>query len=283
MTPAPLQATLHAMHARLPGPDGQRFAEAFRHGSMSVELYAPQGHDPQQPHLQDELYVVASGHGTFLRDQERIAFQAGDVLFVPAGMLHRFEQFSDDFQTWVIFWGPRGGEAVGQHLDYTLRPAQPHEAPQLETLLRQYGPNPWNYLPDEGVRQHFAELAAGQAEALLACTPEGEVAGFVTWLSRHPDAERRAREPHSAYIGEALVLPAHAGKGLGGALLRAVRDRLLAAGQGPLYIERHEENAASAGMMRQAGFVPLLTFDDPVRRRHGSKRTTECVYPAPDA
>lgn len=283
MTPPPLQATLNAMQARIPGLDGQRFAEALRHGSMSVELYAPQGHDPQQPHRQDELYVVVSGHGTFLRDQERIPFQAGDVLFVPAGMLHRFEQFSDDFQTWVIFWGPRGGEAMSQYLEYTLRPAQPAEASLMEALLRQHGPNPWNYLPDDGVRQHFADLAEGRAEALLASTSAGEIAGFVTWLPRHPDPERLAREPNSSYIGEALVLPAHAGKGLGGVLLRAVRDRLLAAGKSPLYIERHEENAASAGMMRQGGFVPLRTFDDPVRRSHGSQRTTECVYPAPDA
>jgi len=32
------------------------------------------------------------------------------VLFVPARVEHRFEEFSDDFATWVIFWGPKGGE-----------------------------------------------------------------------------------------------------------------------------------------------------------------------------
>jgi hypothetical protein len=30
--------------------------------------------------------------------------------FVAAGVPHRFESFSDDFATWVVFWGPRGGE-----------------------------------------------------------------------------------------------------------------------------------------------------------------------------
>lgn len=34
----------------------------------------------------------------------------GDLLFVPAGVVHRFEEFTDDFATWVMFYGPEGGE-----------------------------------------------------------------------------------------------------------------------------------------------------------------------------
>jgi hypothetical protein len=34
----------------------------------------------------------------------------GELLFVPAGVVHRFEDFSDDFATWVMFYGPEGGE-----------------------------------------------------------------------------------------------------------------------------------------------------------------------------
>ena len=41
---------------------------------------------------------------------QRIAFGPGDVLFVGAKVEHRFEDFSDDFATWVVFYGPRGGE-----------------------------------------------------------------------------------------------------------------------------------------------------------------------------
>ena len=82
----------------------------FSHGTMTVKYYAPQQVDPQTPHKQDELYVVASGTGTFVRDDERVRFITGDVLFAPAGIVHRFENFSDDFATWVIFYGPDGGE-----------------------------------------------------------------------------------------------------------------------------------------------------------------------------
>ena len=52
----------------------------------------------------------------------------------------------------------------------------------------------------------------------------------------------------------------------------------LAAARGlhAVYIDRHEENAASAGMMRKAGFTVIDTFDEPAKRPHGSGRTTVC-------
>lgn len=81
------------------------FTTMMQHGSMKVEYYAPLGNDPQTPHSQDELYIISSGEAKFLRDGERVACKKGDVLFVPARMEHRFENFSDDFSTWVIFYG----------------------------------------------------------------------------------------------------------------------------------------------------------------------------------
>ena len=95
---------------QLPGPNGERFAALMAHGSMRTELYAPRGQDPQQPHAQDELYFIQCGQGDFVQGDTRLRFQAGDAFFVPAGQVHRFEHFSDDFVTWVVFWGPPGGE-----------------------------------------------------------------------------------------------------------------------------------------------------------------------------
>jgi mannose-6-phosphate isomerase-like protein (cupin superfamily) len=86
------------------------FVKIMEHGSMSVEIYKPHQVDKQTPHLQDELYVVISGSGEFLNGSDRAPFSAGDILFVPAGIEHRFENFTDDFATWVIFYGPEGGE-----------------------------------------------------------------------------------------------------------------------------------------------------------------------------
>jgi mannose-6-phosphate isomerase-like protein (cupin superfamily) len=99
--------------ARLPGPGGERYVELFRHGSLTIELYAPRGYDPQGPHSRDEVYAVAQGRGWFRNGDERHRFAPGDVLFVPAGQVHRFEEFTDDMVVWVFFYGPEGGEAKG--------------------------------------------------------------------------------------------------------------------------------------------------------------------------
>ena len=120
MNSAPLKADFLALLAALPQParsdypQGTPFVPALAHGSLSVELFAPAtsqlGRDIQQPHTQDELYVVQRGTSAFWRDGETAHVQAGDILFVPAGVVHRFENFSPDFVTWVVFYGPPGGE-----------------------------------------------------------------------------------------------------------------------------------------------------------------------------
>jgi mannose-6-phosphate isomerase-like protein (cupin superfamily) len=79
-------------------------------GTLELGYYKPDTVDPQQPHTQDEIYIVQSGSGYFVLGEERAPFAQGEALFVPAGMMHRFEDFSDDFAAWVIFYGPQGGE-----------------------------------------------------------------------------------------------------------------------------------------------------------------------------
>ena len=93
-------------------PDGKRLSYPIRHGTMRVGVYAPRPSDPQTPHDQDELYIVISGSGTFAKGGERCPFGPGDLIFVEAGAEHRFEDFTADFATWVVFWGPVGGEAA---------------------------------------------------------------------------------------------------------------------------------------------------------------------------
>jgi mannose-6-phosphate isomerase-like protein (cupin superfamily) len=98
----------HLPPARFLEPGGSTLA--FEHGTLTVKVYAPRGTDPQQPHTRDEIYVVISGSGTFVHGDERVSFQAGDFLFAAAGVVHRFEDFTDDFAVWVFFYGPEGGE-----------------------------------------------------------------------------------------------------------------------------------------------------------------------------
>ncbi|BAK68277.1 hypothetical protein SLG_36020 [Sphingobium sp. SYK-6] len=99
-------------HAALPETgEAMRYADLMRHGTMSLGLYAPRGPDTQSPHSRDELYIIASGSGLFVKNGEQRAFGPQDAIFVEAGAEHRFVEMSDDFAAWVIFWGPEGGEA----------------------------------------------------------------------------------------------------------------------------------------------------------------------------
>ncbi|WP_119169394.1 cupin domain-containing protein [Algihabitans albus] len=80
----------------------------LKHGSKTLRWYAPEGCDDQTPHDQDEIYLIASSR--FQRGSKRITFEPGDVLFVPAGLDHRFVEFTEDFATWVVFYGLESGE-----------------------------------------------------------------------------------------------------------------------------------------------------------------------------
>jgi mannose-6-phosphate isomerase-like protein (cupin superfamily) len=111
-----MKATVAEALARLPLPATEKWklgvwdAEVMRHGTMAVEIFAPKETDFQTPHTQDELYIVVSGSGEFVSGGTPYPFGPGDVLFVAAGVEHRFTQFTPDFVCWVIFYGPEGGE-----------------------------------------------------------------------------------------------------------------------------------------------------------------------------
>ena len=111
-----MKASIAATLARLPGPPSARypqgapFATVMTGGTMSVEVFAPQGVDLQTPHTQDELYFVHAGTGEIVINGQRFDAAAGDAFFVAAHVKHRFENFSEDFVTWVVFYGPPGGE-----------------------------------------------------------------------------------------------------------------------------------------------------------------------------
>ncbi len=113
---APRVVRADALRALIPGaatatwPQGEPFVIGLEHGSLSLELYAPVGTDRQTPHERDEVYVVESGRATLRIGETSYAVRPGDVALVRAGEDHRFEEFEAGFATWVLFWGPIGGE-----------------------------------------------------------------------------------------------------------------------------------------------------------------------------
>ncbi|HKB81768.1 MAG TPA: cupin domain-containing protein [Burkholderiales bacterium] len=93
--------------------EGIASAIVFEHGTLQVKMYRPSKVDLQKPHTRDEIYVIARGSGWFVNGGARHSFHAGDLLFVPAGLEHRFEEFTEDFCTWAMFYGAEGGEKIG--------------------------------------------------------------------------------------------------------------------------------------------------------------------------
>lgn len=94
--------------ARLAQTDAP-FVTLLAHNDVEVEIYRPHKVDAQTPHARDELYIVIAGSGWFVNGDTRHRFEPGEVLFVAAGVEHRFERFSDDFSTWVVFFGAPSG------------------------------------------------------------------------------------------------------------------------------------------------------------------------------
>jgi len=81
------------------------FVHVLEFGDLEIEYYQPDKIDKQTPHTRDEIYIVASGQGKFVRENETYSVKEGDVLFVKAHEVHRFVDFSEDFATWVVFYG----------------------------------------------------------------------------------------------------------------------------------------------------------------------------------
>ena len=89
---------------------GEPYLEFLRVPSLSVGLYVlPAGaSDPQQPHTEDEVYHVVSGKGHIRVGAEDRAVGAGTVVFVEAGVDHRFYDIEEDL-TVLVFFAPAEG------------------------------------------------------------------------------------------------------------------------------------------------------------------------------
>ena len=92
---------------------GQLYLEFFEAPTMSIGVYelAAGSADPQQPHTEDEVYYVVGGRGQVRIDGEDSEISSGSVVFVGAGVEHRFHSITEDLKLLVVFAPPRGSGA----------------------------------------------------------------------------------------------------------------------------------------------------------------------------
>lgn len=69
-------------------------------------LVAPEP-DRQQPHEDDEVYVVLGGRGVLTIEEESVPVNEGKAVFVPAGAEHRFTGY-EGLSVLVVFARPHG-------------------------------------------------------------------------------------------------------------------------------------------------------------------------------
>lgn len=163
-------------------------------------------------------------------------------------------------------------------MDY--RKALNEDRGEMQRLLLTDGKNPYNYLPEDGVREHLEGIAAGKTEAVLAVS-DGKLAGFVSyvWGRVYPQFEPPgSSDRDQGYIAETIVARQFRGEGIGTRLVELAKEELLKKGFHTIYAMRHAENRASARMLEKAGFVEVATFPDPERRPFGNGKTTVCRF-----
>jgi mannose-6-phosphate isomerase-like protein (cupin superfamily) len=79
--------------------------------SCGLYVLAAGARDEQQPHTEDEVYVVLAGRSRFTAGDETRDCGAGDVIFVPALVPHRFHDITEELQVVVVFGPAEGSRA----------------------------------------------------------------------------------------------------------------------------------------------------------------------------
>jgi mannose-6-phosphate isomerase-like protein (cupin superfamily) len=100
-TPAPVSLAQALALPRTPG----RSSEILIDGDMEIRFAAKPRSGPQEPHLRDEFYVIARGHGRYRYEGKLSEVGAGDMCFAAAHAPHGFEDITEDFCVWVMFYG----------------------------------------------------------------------------------------------------------------------------------------------------------------------------------
>ena len=93
----------------LPFEEGYR--ELVSGSGLSIGLFdADLGYaDAQEPHDQDEMYVVVQGHADLEVDGAVARLRPGAAAYVPAGTPHLFVEVHSQVRVLVVFGGRRTG------------------------------------------------------------------------------------------------------------------------------------------------------------------------------
>ena len=97
--------SLEEARAEVQHRTGELYLEFLRRDSMSCGLYVlePGADDPQEPHQEDEVYVVLEGRARLMVAGQDHPVGPGSVLFVARTVAHRFHDVSERLSVLVFF------------------------------------------------------------------------------------------------------------------------------------------------------------------------------------
>ena len=105
-----MKFTIEEFLAKLPLPGNEKWKEGvwdlepFEKDGVRLVFFAPRGTDYQTSHKEDEFYFIARGSAKLVIGNDKFDCAAGDVFFVERNIQHHFEEISNDFATWAIFF-----------------------------------------------------------------------------------------------------------------------------------------------------------------------------------
>ena len=93
--------------------DGHGYVDFFASELLSVgyAVWPAGGQDRQQPHAEDEVYHVTAGRGRIRVAGEDRPVGPGSVVYVAAGVEHRFHSIEEELVI-LVFFAPAEGSCV---------------------------------------------------------------------------------------------------------------------------------------------------------------------------
>jgi len=84
---------------------GKLYLEFLRVPAMSAGIYVlrSEATDPQSPHKEDEMYYVVRGRARMKVGDDDQAVSEGSIIFVEAGVEHRFYNVEEELVILVFF------------------------------------------------------------------------------------------------------------------------------------------------------------------------------------
>jgi mannose-6-phosphate isomerase-like protein (cupin superfamily) len=77
-----------------------------RHLSMGIYVLPAGGVDRQLPHREDEVYIVLAGRAHLTVGPDAVEVEPGSIVYVEAGVEHRFHDITEELQVLVLFAPP---------------------------------------------------------------------------------------------------------------------------------------------------------------------------------